>query len=299
MQGIFETKNSTEEQIRKYKRTEKELDPERNSNSRFAPSDVMEKIIKNCREVKRCNYGINRMKKEEQRENFRILLGFRENDITLTKEQSVLKSQMDAFEGKNMPPQYSVLGYKIDIYFHEYRLEIEVDEKGHKDRDINDEIQTQKALEKELGCEFIRINPDKESFNIFKAINEIHRHIKESIKKSTKKPFNVPNDLAKLSNIVKNHVVKKTEYDKLVKKVNGIDTTNFVLKTEYEKDKINKVDKKNPDVNDLVKKTNFNAKITKVEGKIPRITGLATSSALTAIKNKIPDVSSLVKKKRL
>ena len=38
----------------------------------------------------------------------------------------------------------------------------------------------------------------------------------------------VPNDLAKLSNVVKNDVVKKTECDKLVTNVNGIDTTNFV-----------------------------------------------------------------------
>ena len=36
----------------------------------------------------------------------------------------------------------------------------------------------------------------------------------------------VPVDLAKLTNVVKNDVVKKTEYDKLVAKVNGIDNTN-------------------------------------------------------------------------
>ena len=111
--------------------------------------------------------------------------------------------------------------------------------------------------------------------------------------------------MAKSSNVVKNDVVKKTEYNKLVSKVNGIDTTNFVLKTKYEKDgsdfedKINKLDKKIPDVSGLVKKTNFNSIITEVEGKIPSITGLATSSALTAIENKIPDVSSSVKKNRL
>ena len=39
----------------------------------------------------------------------------------------------------------------------------------------------------------------------------------------------VPNDSAKLSNEVKNDVVKKTEYDKLVAKVNNIDTTGFIL----------------------------------------------------------------------
>ena len=46
----------------------------------------------------------------------------------------------------------------------------------------------------------------------------------------------VPNNLAKLSNVVENDVVKKNEYDKLVGKVDNIDTTNFVLKTKYEKD---------------------------------------------------------------
>ena len=70
----------------------------------------------------------------------------------------------------------------------------------------------------------------------------------------------VPNDLAKLSNVVKSDVVKKIEYNKLVSKVNGIDTTNFVSRTKYEKDgsdfedKISKEDKKIPDVSVLVKK---------------------------------------------
>ena len=38
-----------------------------------------------------------------------------------------------------------------------------------------------KYKDKELGCLFIRINPDAEDFNIFKEINEIHRHIKQSL----------------------------------------------------------------------------------------------------------------------
>ena len=47
----------------------------------------------------------------------------------------------------------------------------------------------------------------------------------------------VPVDLSKLSDVVKNDVVKKTVYDKLVAKVNSIDTSVFVLKTKYDKDK--------------------------------------------------------------
>ena len=63
-----------------------------------------------------------------------------------------------------MQTQYSVLGYRIDRYFHEYKLAIEVDELGHTNRNINNEIERQKALEKELNCVFIRINPDKKRF---------------------------------------------------------------------------------------------------------------------------------------
>ena len=46
----------------------------------------------------------------------------------------------------------------------------------------------------------------------------------------------------------------------------------------------------------MVKKTDFNSKITEVEGKIPSISGLATNSALTIVENKIPNVTSLVTK---
>ena len=60
----------------------------------------------------------------------------------------------------------------------------------------------------------------------------------------------VPADLAKLSMVVKNDFIKKTEYDKLVAKVNDIDNTKFISRTKYEKDvsdfeeKIDKIDKK-------------------------------------------------------
>ena len=112
----------------------------------------------------------------------------------------------------------------------------------------------------------------------------------------------VPLDLSKLSDVLKNYVVKKAEYNKLFTKVDSIDNTNFVKKTKYEKDgsdfdnKINKIDKKIPDVISLVKKTDFNTKVTEIEDKIPSIIVLATNSELTAVENKIPDGSSLVKK---
>ena len=63
-------------------------------------------------------------------------------------------------------------------------LAIEVDELGQADRNLSNETERQKALEKELDCLVIKINPDGKNFNIFKEINKIHRHIKKSTKKS-------------------------------------------------------------------------------------------------------------------
>ena len=113
---------------------------------------------------------------------FKSRLGFNQYDIATKKEQTVVKSIMDTFEGENMQTRYCFLGYKIDLYFRDYKLAIEVDENDHINRKTDCEIKRQKALEKELDCKFIIINPDKEGFSIFKAQNEIFRHIKESSK---------------------------------------------------------------------------------------------------------------------
>ena len=80
--------------------------------------------------------------------------------------------------------------------------------------------------------------------------------------------------MSKLSDVVKNDVVKKTDYNKLVTKVDNIDTSG------------------------LAKKTDYNAKITEIEEKIPDTSSLPTKTALTTVENKIPDVSNLVKKKQ-
>ena len=79
-------------------------------------------------------------------------------------------------------------------------------------------------------------------------------------------------------------------YDKLVAKVNNIDTCDFVSKTSYNADKT-ELEKKIHNVTDFVKKV----KLTELENRIPDISNLATKTALTAVENKIP-VSSLVKK---
>ena len=68
--------------------------------------------------------------------------------------------------------------------------------------------------------------------------------------------------MSKQSDVVKNDVVKKTVYDKLVAKVNNVDTNDFVLKTKYQTDKT-ELETKISNVTDFVKK----AKLTELENK--------------------------------
>ena len=154
-----------------YKKYRYELvdEPIKQRNRRFLRIDLALKIIMDCR--------------TDESSSLKRNLGINLHDVINTTEQTVLRSIKDPFEGEDMQTQYTVIGYRIDLYFHKHKLAIEVDELGHADRNVNNEIERQKALERELNCVFIRINPDEKDFNIFKEINKIHRHIKKSFKK--------------------------------------------------------------------------------------------------------------------
>ena len=141
----------------------------------------------------------------------------------------------------------------------------------------------------------------------------------------------VPVDLAKLSNVVKNDVVKKTDHNTKVTsienqiagvtkntldnlgdltKLKAVDTNNFVLKTKLASDvttlenKIDAVDKKIPDISELAPKTSltsylrtatFNSKITEVENKI-KATDIIAKSANTKANIIRSDLTGYAKK---
>ena len=91
----------------------------------------------------------------------------------------------------------------------------------------------------------------------------------------TDKLKTVPDDLAKLSNLVKNDAVKKTDYNTLKTKVDAIDVSKYVSRTKYEKDGSDFED------NNF---ENFE--------KIPDISNLATKSRLL---NYYPQILLIVK----
>ena len=61
----------------------------------------------------------------------------------------------------------SVLRYGVDLYFHKHKFAIKDGELGHADINLSNEIESQKALEKEPDCVFIRINPDENKIQHF------------------------------------------------------------------------------------------------------------------------------------
>ena len=95
----------------------------------------------------------------------------------LSKEAETLSCILKTFKGQEMKEQYTVDGYRIDLYFPTQKLAIECDEFGHKDRDISYEVTRQNHIETKLGCTFIRYNPDAKDFDIFDVLNSIINHI--------------------------------------------------------------------------------------------------------------------------
>ena len=78
-----------------------------------------------------------------------------------------------------MTDQYKVDKYFIDLFFLDHKLWIEIDENGHLDRyDIKKQEREETIKNKSITL--IRINPDKEGFNIFIKIDEIQDFISES-----------------------------------------------------------------------------------------------------------------------
>ena len=161
----------TKQQIRKYKIDRARL-IKGSKHSMYVHEDILIPIIMQSR------------LSDSKTIKFRSDLGFNQINLILKKEQSVIESIRDTFKGEDIRIQYTVLGYRIDLYFYEHKLAIEIDELGHNDRNTDYEIKRQREIEKELNCVFIRTNPDAADFNINKLNNQILKHIIQSKEKN-------------------------------------------------------------------------------------------------------------------
>ena len=108
----------------------------------------------------------------------------------------------------------------------------------------------------------------------------------------------VPADLNRLSDAVKNYVVKKDRYNAKIKNIEDkiAYITNLATNDSLNA-KISKVKDEIPSFTNLATTAALNSKIDEVKGKLPNITNVASTMVLNAVEKKIHNVSNLVKKK--
>ena len=132
-------------------------------------------------------------------------------------------------------------------------------------------VDTSKFAEK-IGLANLKFDGDKLDIDHFKNVANTLSNLKSKVDKlDVSKLVPVPVDLIKLTDVVKIDVVKEHVYNA----------------------KITNIEDKIPDIINLATNTTLNAKINEVKSKIPNITNVATT-ALTAVENKLPNVSKLV-----
>lgn len=106
-------------------------------------------------------------------------------DIVNTKfeclERQTLQIIKNIFKGENMIEQYQILTYRIDLYFVDYNLSIECDERGHNDRCIKYEQTRHKKITEKISCQWVRYNPNEHNFNIYDIVNRIFIIIKTKL----------------------------------------------------------------------------------------------------------------------
>ena len=173
MYGIYKTKSPTQDQIEKYKITEREIFEKyanlsenelnaKNSKEVYAKIDVMTTVIK------RCERKIDGIEKK---------LTIQDSEISDCPEHEVKLNIGKISVNEKILEEYSIKIYEIDPYFYErYRKKIQVDENGHKyilfridayftecllALEIDEKRLTDRDIRKKIGCKFIRINTSK------------------------------------------------------------------------------------------------------------------------------------------
>ena len=135
-------------------------------NEKHVTEGLYKKNVQEIRIKYHSDYGKDRYEKQKKKQynrffrveklvikvitsthKFRAILRFKQYDVTLTKVQPLPTEIMSSFDGENMQTEYNVLGCRVDLYFQDYKIAIEIDENGHSDRSIDYGIKRRKAIE--------------------------------------------------------------------------------------------------------------------------------------------------------
>lgn len=126
--------------------------------------------------------GLKKVLSRSRGANIPELLSFlkEEHDLDLCldivypfKEVEAVRIISECFKQFEFQTQFSVGKYRIDLYFPEHRIAVECDEENHSDYKKENEKKRESFIKDELGCQFVRFNPDEKNFNIGTVINKL------------------------------------------------------------------------------------------------------------------------------
>ena len=106
-------------------------------------------------------------------------LGIKEETRYLRKEIEIVGFIEEVLTQSLIPFEFQkrVANFRIDLYLPNQKLAIEIDENNHADRDAHYEETREQRIKQELGCKFLRINPDAKDFKMSYCIGCVMKEI--------------------------------------------------------------------------------------------------------------------------
>ena len=106
-------------------------------------------------------------------------LGIKEDTRYLRKEIEIISLVQEVLTQSVLPFEFqtSVANYRIDLYLTDQKLAIKIDESDHDNKDASYEQAREQRIKGEIGCKFLRINPDASYFKLSSCVGRIMREI--------------------------------------------------------------------------------------------------------------------------
>ena len=171
--GVTNMSDLTKQQIRKYKIDKAKL-IKGSKHSMYIYEDIAITIIMQSRFS------------DPKTIKFRADLGFNQINLILKIKQSVVIviQLLKTFSSDEIKLQHKALKnerVRTDMCFFQHKFAVEIDKKGHTDRNQDKENKRQTKIEKHSDCKFFhRISPDAEGFDIFLEVSKIQNYIPQS-----------------------------------------------------------------------------------------------------------------------
>ena len=152
------------------------------------------------------------------------------NNAVTYKEQEAIKVIKRMFKNEDIETQCVIKENRIDLYFKNYKLAIVCDKNAYKHLDSYKEVELKG---KNLGCKFIRFNPDQWGFEIIDVLSEIHEFIMKEKEEQWKSEFTNVKNIIYNTGCDENHQIFKNVFEVIMRMFKNEDIETQYVIEEY------------------------------------------------------------------